>query len=169
MEWGPNWDPIFIIYTYILPNMLQYSVLNNKKEIESDYLGETIYNMLDFTFEIPTSYTYNVFDVTREYIARPDLISYDAYGDAMFADIICKLNGISNPFELNAGMKLIIPSPESIMDFAVRPSLKDSDANWGPSTGSKTTKTKKSKRQANEAIVGDVRFKIDKANGVIIY
>ena len=149
--------------------MLQYAVLNNKKEIESDYLGETIYNMLDFTFEIPTSYTYNVFDVTHEYIARPDLISYDAYGDAMFADIICKLNGISNPFELNAGMKLIIPSPESIMDFAVHPSLKDSDVNWGPSTGSKTTKTKKSKRQANEAIVGDVRFKIDKANGVIIY
>jgi hypothetical protein len=149
--------------------MLQYSTLNNKKEIESDYLGERIYNMLDFTFEIPKSYTYSVFQVTSDYIARPDLISYDAYGDSMFADIICKLNGISNPFELNVGMKLIIPSPESITDFTVQPSLKDSDSNWGPSTGAKVLKTKKSKRQANEAIVGDVRFKIDKANGVIIY
>lgn len=156
-------------YLHISLNMLQYSVLNNKKEIESDYLGETIYNMLDFTFEIPTSYMYNIFEVTHEYIARPDLISYDAYGDTMFADIICKLNGISNPFELNVGMKLIIPSPESIMDFAVHPSLKDLDTNWGPSTGSNVTKTKKSKRQANEAIVGDGRFKIDKANGIIIY
>jgi hypothetical protein len=107
--------------------------------------------------------------VTNEYIARADLISYDAYGDTMYADVICKLNGISNPFELNAGMKLIIPSPESIMDFAVKPSLKDLDSNWGSSTRSRTTKTKKSKRQANEAIVGDVRFKIDKTNGVIIY
>lgn len=149
--------------------MLQYSTLNNKREIESEYLGETIYNMLDYTFEIPKTYTYNVFEVTNEYIARPDLISYDAYGDTMYADVICKLNGISNPFELNAGMKLIIPSPESIMDFAVKPSLKDLDSNWGSSTRSRTTKTKKSKRQANEAIVGDVRFKIDKANGVIIY
>ena len=125
--------------------------------------------MLDFTFEIPNTYTYSIFQVTSDYIARPDLISYDAYGDSMFADIICKLNGISNPFELNVGMKLIIPSPESITDFTVQPSLKDSDSNWGPSTGTKVTKTKKSKRQANEAIVGDVRFKIDKANGVIIY
>lgn len=149
--------------------MLQYSTLNNKREIESEYLGETIYNMLDYTFEIPKTYTYNVFEVTNEYIARPDLISYDAYGDTMYADVICKLNGISNPFELNAGMKLIIPSPESIMDFAVKPSLKDLDSNWGSSTRSRTTKTKKSKRQANEAIVGDVRFKIDKTNGVIIY
>ena len=146
--------------------MLQYSVLNNKKEIESDYLGETIYNMLDFTFEIPASYTYNVFDVTHEYIARPDLISYDAYGDTMFADIICKLNGISNRFELNVGMKLLIPSPECIMDFTTQPA-----ENWDENSQSsyQPTKTKQSPRQANEAIVGDTRFKIDTVSGVIIY
>lgn len=149
--------------------MLQYATLNFKKEIDSDYLGESIYNMLDYTFEIPQTYMYSIFEVTKDYIARPDLISYDAYGDTMFTDIICKLNGISNPFELNEGMKLIIPSPESIMDFSIQPSSKDSDSNWGPSDGSKVLKTKKSKRQANEAIVGDVRFKIDKANGIIIY
>lgn len=152
--------------------MLDYSVLNFKTEIDSEYLGEKIYNMLDYTFEIPNSYTYNIFEVTKEYIARPDLISLDAYDDDMFADIICKLNGISNPFELNEGMKLIIPSPEDILNFSLKPSIKDSDINWGESGSNITNYTQKkknSKRQANEAIIGDKRFKIDKSKRVIIY
>lgn len=149
--------------------MLNYSVLDMKTEILSEYLGEKIYNMLDYTFVIPQSYSYNIFVVTKEYIARPDLVSYDAYGDAMYADIICKLNGISNPFELNEGMKLIIPTPECVYQFALEPSIKDRDANWGPSSGKQKVKTKASKRQANEAIMGDTRFKIDKTRGVIIY
>lgn len=150
--------------------MIDYSVLNLKTEITSEYLGEAIYNMLDYTFTIPNDYSYNIFDVTKDYIARPDLISYDAYGDAMYADVICKLNGISNPFELNEGMKIIVPTPDDISRFIIEPSIKDKDSNWGPNGGmSDSTKTKKSKRQANEAIMGDTRFKIDKANGVIIY
>jgi hypothetical protein len=150
--------------------MLNYSVLNSKTEIHSDYLNESVYNMLDYTFQIPQNYSYNIFEVTSDYIARPDLISYDAYGDASFADIICKLNGISNPFELNNGMKIILPAPEDINKFIIEPSIKDKDENWGPQTHSQTNmKTKVSKRQANEAIVGDTRFKIDKTNRIIIY
>lgn len=149
--------------------MLNYSTLNFKTPIYSDYLGEDLYNMLDYTFEIPNEYSYNVFNVTHEYIARPDLISYDAYGDTMFADIICKLNGISNPFELNEGMKLIVPSPDYIKAFIVEPSIKDKDDNWGPDSQKNKPKAKSSKRQANIAIVGDTRFKIDKSNGIIIY
>ena len=149
--------------------MLQYSTLNFKGQIKSEYLSEDIYNLLDYTFVIPKIYSYNIFEVTKDYIARPDLISYDAYGDTMFGDIICKLNGISNPFELNEGMKLVIPAPEDILNFANRPSIKDQDQNWGPNTGSAMVKTKQSKRQANEAILGDKRFKIDTTNGIIIY
>lgn len=149
--------------------MLTYSTINFKGDIHSDYLGEDIVNLLDKTFIIPTTYSYNIFEVTREYIARPDLISFDAYGDSMFGDIICKLNGIGNPFELNEGMKLIIPSPENILDFAVRPSVDERDDAWGKLSGSPSTKSKKTKRQANEALVGDVRFKVDASSGIIIY
>lgn len=148
---------------------MQYNVLNFKRPIKSEYLGEEIYNLLDYTFEIPESYMYNIFVVTKEYIARPDLISLDAYGDPMFADVICKLNGISNPFELNEGMYLIIPAAENILDFAGAASNKDLDHNWGPQLNSGNLKTRRTKRQANEAIIGDKRFKIDKARGVIIY
>lgn len=148
---------------------MQFLTLNFKDEINSEYLGDRIYNLLDKTFEIPTIYSYNIFEVTKEYIARPDLISLDAYGDTMFADIICKLNGISNPFELNVGTKLIIPSPESIMDFSIKPSPNERDDNWGGSSRQLDIKTKKSKRQPNEAIVGDVRFKVDSSSRIIIY
>ena len=149
-----------------------YSTLNYKYNIDSEYLGERIHNLLDLTFEIPTSYAYNIFEVTQEYIARPDLVSLDAYGDTMFADVICKLNGISNPFELNIGTKLVIPSPENIMEFTRKPYDNEIDENWGANAiggVSKTTKIKESKRQPNEAIVGDTRFKIDSATGLIIY
>lgn len=154
--------------------MLLYSTLNFKTKIHSNYLNDNVYNLLDKTFTIPSSYSYNVFEVTKEYIARPDLIALDAYGDDMFGDIICKLNGISNPFELNEGMKLIIPSPENIMDFAKKPKHDDIESNLnmmgtGDVIEKPIAKQKNSKRQANEAIVGDTRFKIDSATGVIIY
>lgn len=148
---------------------MQYNTLNFKRPIKSEYLGEEVYNMLDYTFVIPDKYKYNIFIVTNEYIARPDLISLDAYGDSMFADIICKLNGISNPFELNEGMYLIMPAAEHIMDFSNMPNNRDLDHNWGPQINNNEIKTKRSKRQANEAIIGDTRFKIDKTRGVIIY
>lgn len=155
--------------------MLEYTTLNFKNTIKSDYLQEEIYNLLDLTFLIPSRYNYNIFTVTKDYIARPDLISYDAYGDETFADIICKVNGISNPFELNEGMKLIIPSPENILDFTRKvqkypgEDLYNSTNDAAVTSMQNNAKTKRSKRQANEAIVGDKRFKIDAAAGIIIY
>ena len=69
------------------------SVLNNKGKIHSDYLDEDIYNFLDETFLVPQNgFDFNVLEVSDKYIARPDLISLDAYGDTMFVDIICKIN-----------------------------------------------------------------------------
>ena len=155
--------------------MLEYTTLNFKNTIKSDYLQEEIYNLLDLTFLIPSRYNYNIFTVTKDYIARPDLISYDAYGDETFADIICKVNGISNPFELNEGMKLIIPSPENILDFTRRVQKYPGEDLYNSTNDSAVTsmqnnvKTKRSKRQANEAVVVDKRFNIDSASGIIIY
>ena len=138
-----------------------------KTNINSEYLGEEMINLLDKTFVIPSYYNYNIFEVTEKYIARPDLISYDAYGDEMYADVICKLNGVSNPFELNKGMRLILPSPEYIMNFIVKPSSDDIETD--EKLNKPIAKQKNEKRKPNEAIVGDRRFKIDKTSGVIIY
>lgn len=148
--------------------MLFHTVLNNKKQIYSDWLQENVYNLGDITFVIPNSYQYEVVELDERYIARPDILSKDAYGDVMYADILCKLNGISNPFELNKGMLMIIPSPDCIMNFMYRPTISECDTN-SDNISKPVAKQKTAKRKANEAIVGDARFKIDQNKGIVIY
>lgn len=148
--------------------MIFHTVLNNKKQIYSDWLQETVINLGDSSFQIPDEYQYEILEVTEKYIARPDLLSKDIYGDALYSDLLCKLNGISNPFELNEGMILIIPSPDCIMNFMKTPDIDETDANE-VSTSKLQSKKKNEKRKANEAVIGDSRFKIDANKGIIIY
>ena len=109
--------------------MIEHKVLTDKSVIYSKYLNESIYCLTDPTFAIPDSYSYEHLYVTDKYIARPDLLSKDVYGSMEYADLLCKLNGISNPFELNAGMVLKIPSPDCISDFRYFPEKEDLDYN----------------------------------------
>lgn len=148
--------------------MLQYSTILNKGQLRSDYLMEDIYNLLDKTFQIPDHFTFQVLEVTDEYIARPDLISYDAYGDTRYTDIICKINGICNPFELNSGMKLLLPEVSYISSFVITPDIEEMESSKDVIIPKPKTKQTK-KRKANEAVIGDRRFKIDSGSGIIIY
>ena len=147
--------------------MLFHTVLNNKKEIYSKWLNEPILNLVDSTFVIPQEYQYEILEVSDRYISRQDLLAYDVYGDTLYTDLLCKLNGISNPFELNKGMLIIVPSPDCIMDFMKTVSIEDMDDSIGNSKPLPKKKTEK--RQPNEAILGDYRFKIDKTRGIIVY
>ena len=145
--------------------MILHTVLNNKKQIYSDWLQENVINLTDSTFRIPDNYEYEILEITEKYIARPDLLSKDIYGDVLYSDLLCKLNGISNPFELNKGMLLVIPSPNNIMEFMFKPSNNEEQE----LTNKPVVKTKKDKRKANEAVVGDSRFKLDPTKGIVIY
>lgn len=151
--------------------MIFHTVLNNKKQIYSDWLQDTVINLGDSSFQIPDEYQYEILEVTEKYIARPDLLSKDIYGDTIYSDLLCKLNGISNPFELNEGMIMIIPSPDCIINFMKNPTVAECDNNNANSSVATkpVAKAKNEKRKANEAIVGNVRFKIDKDRGVVIY
>lgn len=151
--------------------MLTHTVLNNKKTIYSNWLQDTVINFNDPTFNIPQSYPYEILEVSEKYIARPDILSYDIYGDTIYSDLLCKLNGISNPFELNVGMLLVIPSPDVIIDFMKTPTAEECNDNDIDYTNLSTpiAKPKNAKRKANEAVIGDTRFKIDKSRGVVIY
>ena len=149
--------------------MIKHTVLNNKKQLHSDWLNENVINLLDPSFVIPNSYEYEILEVTEKYIARPDLLSKDVYGDSLYSDLLCKLNGISNPFELNVGMLLVIPSPDCIMEFMKTPTIEECDSVYNNDTNKPIAKNKNEKRKANESIIGDSRFKIDKSRGIIIY
>lgn len=146
-----------------------YTTITNKTRMFDEYLNDTVFNLLDKTFIIPSHFEYNIFTVSGEYIMRPDLISLDAYGDTMYADVICKVNGIS-PFEINAGMDIVLPAPEYIMNFVIQPTedQKEKDEVYN-SFSIPVAKTKTQKRQANEAVIGDKRFNIDPVNGIVIY
>lgn len=150
--------------------MIFHTVLNNKKRIKSHWLQEDIINLGDPSFVIPDTYQYEILEVTDKYIARPDLLSFDIYGDVLFSDLLCKLNGISNPFELNKGTLMIIPSPDCIMEFMHEPDVNEIDVDADSNDNHKPiSKQKNEKRKANESVLGDARFKIDKSRGIIIY
>lgn len=91
--------------------MLDYNILSQKPDITVVKDGKYV------TYKDLLSQTYNgnfiqggrIVKVEEYYVARPDLISLAIYGDDKYGDIICKINGISNPFELNKGMYLYTP------------------------------------------------------------
>lgn len=147
---------------------MNYSNLANKTIITNERLNERMYNFLDPTFTIPNKFDFDVVLVSKDYVARPDLISIAAYGDSDFTDIICKVNGISNPFELNEGDVLILPTFDSIRYFNNTPTADDLEADNKENNVPKL-KTKTEKRKANESIIGDKRFHIDPSRRVIIY
>lgn len=149
--------------------MIDHPVLSDKSVIFSEYLNESIYCLSDPTFIIPNNYSYELLYVTDKYIARPDLLSQDAYGDNSYADLLCKLNGISNPFELNEGMVLIIPSPDCILDFRYTPDVTELDHNVSEYEIKPIAKQKTMQRKPNEAVINDTRFRIDAVNGVVVY
>ena len=148
--------------------MLNYITLANKRIWNNKYLGEQSMNLLDKTFIIPKNFEFEILEVTEKYVARPDILSYDAYGDDMYADIICKVNGISNPFELNVGKLVIIPDINDLYKFVnnedISEPIDELKGNVLPQP-----KLRNQKRKANEAVVGDKRYRIDSSNKIIIY
>ncbi len=146
---------------------MTYRVLEEKTTFNNKRLGDYQYNYLDTSFEIPNRFDFDLVKISADYVARPDLVSLKAYNDDSYADIICKLNGISNPFELNEGDVLVLPSFDELHNFIVRPNFlerEDDDDRSVP-----VSKKRNEKRKANEAVVGDKRFSIDKNKRIIIY
>lgn len=154
--------------------MYYSQVLGQKTDFFSNYLNESIVNLLDTTFQIPKDYSVHLYQVEEEYTARPDLLSLDLYGDEMYADILCKLNGISNPYELMAGQYILVPDFTALEWFNVIPAVEWSEPNTPENSQINQAllpilKRRTQKRKPNEAIVGDSRFNIDPISKIVIY
>lgn len=149
--------------------MLQNPLLTYKSELKSNVLGQRVYNLLDKTFQMPDDFQYNVIEVTEGFIGRMDLISKQVYGDTKYQDVLCKLNGISNPFELNAGTVLVLPDVSYIDEFYYFEDPEERDPASSESMNKPVAKTKKEKRKPNEAVIGEKRFRIDPNRKVIVY
>ncbi len=89
--------------------MLINSLLKNKPTIFSKTVGEDIIHLGAMTFDMPSQVSYNIYSVSKSHVARPDLISRIMYGTDIYGDFLCKVNGISNPFEINEGDIILVP------------------------------------------------------------
>lgn len=156
--------------------MLNYKILLAKPTIYKN-TGDGVEEIKDLlspvlSDEHKTLYNGRVVQVEADYICRPDLVSLAVYGSDEYADILCKLNGISNPFELNEGMLLYIPDISYIYNFVKRgnpcPEVKNESDNL--SSAKKTNQKKKNeKRSPAEQIIGENTFIIDKSLGIVYY
>jgi hypothetical protein len=157
--------------------MLNYNILNSKPliKIESDKDDSSTVVCKDLAANSinprGSIENFTVVEITKEYIARPDLVSLAMYGTDEYADIICKVNGLSNPFELNAGMQLLIPAFSNVTGLFKR-SVKSDFADDSSTIGkvAKTNqKAKNETRNPAEQTIGDSTFVIDKANKIVYY
>lgn len=156
--------------------MLDYSIIKAKPEItvenidrdESVKMKDLLSNVINLNITINDC---TAVKVSKEYIARPDLISLAVYNNDRYADIICKINGISNPFELNEGMILIIPDLTSINKMIkngkVSETISDNTSIYKKNKSNQ--KSKNSVRNPAEQTFGDSNFTIDKKNKIVIY
>ena len=144
--------------------------MSNKVYSTEGFSGENHYDLLYQTFRIPKDFKYNVYVVTDEYVARPDLLSLHVYGTVNYADVLCKLNGISNPFELNDGMYIVAPDANDIPLFYTIDHSKEDAIQSGVTIDAKKLQKKKNEtRKANEQAVGDRNFRIDRNSKIVIY
>lgn len=177
--------------------MLDYNLIRMKPDITIVKDNEYV-QCKDLTTQVYKGIEYNKgsFVITEEYyIARPDLISLAVYGDDKYGDVICKANGISNPFELNKGMILYIPDidyisrvyQESINVDDVLDEFKTLDNQTKEFKGSnykvsksnsketidkkkkKLQKYKNERRSPGEQTVSDKNYTIDRTLGIVIY
>ena len=156
--------------------MLDYLTLVKKPKIEIN--GESTIDLLYKTIDLDDkSLNGDFVEVNQYYIARPDLISLAVYGDDKYADVICKVNGISNPFELNEGTLLFIPTMSTInnlidLDASTKTTKKltlDTDINISASSKVGNQKEKNEERSPAQQLVGDTNYIIDKSLGVVFY
>lgn len=155
---------------------LNYSILANKPKIK---LPDNNGNLVECIDLLPDTISHTSINphcqkciVNEHYVARPDLISLAFYGTDEYADIICKINGISNPFELNEDDMLSIPLLEDILDYnKVNKNRSELITNSSTIARSSTSNQKElnKKRSSNEQIVGDKNYVIDKSLGLIFY
>lgn len=157
--------------------MLDYLLLSNKPTVTITNSAGESYQCKDLLHPVAM---YNnvdiddVFIINEHYVARPDLVSLAVYGDDRYADVLCKFNGLANPFELNENMVIFIP-PLSRLNEMFNPNgrrsemINDSESNTFSGTQYPMQKEKSEKRSPAESVVGETNFVVDRTLGVVFY
>lgn len=155
--------------------MLDYKLISKKPIVKKDNGDESYIDLLPSTYDGNVGMRAIPIIVSKYYVARPDLISLSMYGDDKYGDIICKLNGISNPFELNEDMILILPDIEYLQRCVLK-TVNPSELVKDPKSDSiyqsnefNMQKKKNEDRSPNQQLIGESNYVIDKSLGIIFY
>jgi hypothetical protein len=100
------------------------SRLLRTKKFETLESGERKVDLVSATYkfdETGTGYG-NVF-VSEFEIMRPDIMSMRVYSDYELWDVILKYNGVSNPFSLNVGEIILVPTLSKTRQMIVAPKV----------------------------------------------
>lgn len=151
--------------------MLNYRIINYKPKVTRN--GITFIDLMGKNFTPVEGVDGDFIIVNKYYVARPDLISLAVYQTDSYADIICKVNGISNPFEMNEDDILFLPHVD-YMANCVKYAGESSD--FIESEDEEIKKISKSNKKrfdeirgSNELIEGEDNFIIDKSMGLVFY
>ena len=152
--------------------MLNYKIINYKPTIKRN--GITFLDLMGNNFTPVKGVNGDFIIVNKYYVARPDLISLAVYQTDSYADIICKVNGISNPFELNEDDILFLPHIDYIANCVKYTGNTSELIESGDDEIKKNTKTNNKKkfdeiRGSNELIEGEDNFVINKSMGLVFY
>ncbi len=153
--------------------MLDYRTLTFKPLMMQDG-KETFMDLLAPVYKTDYSPQGRVIIVNQYYVSRPDLISLAVYGDDKYGDIICKLNGISNPFELNENDLLFVPAIDDINQLVSKndtaSKLVDESDELSPISNKVDLRKKYSEKRApNELTIDKSNYIIDKSLGLVFY
>lgn len=158
---------------------MQYEILSAKPtmSVKSNRDGGAVVEMKDLL-----SPTFNAdmmpenidpIIVNEHYVARPDLISLAVYGNDKYGDMICKLNGISNPFEMNEDDILLLPTIDYLTEYVDRPlgpsELLKSAKDRLSMMEKKNAKQIDSVRSPNEKTTMDQNYVIDRSLNLVFY
>lgn len=106
------------------------------------------------------------------------MLSLAFFKDDCYADLICKVNGISNPFEINENMILLIPDRYKLE--SLKANINPSESEMVSSTNSSATsditntektnqKLKNERRSPAEATVEDSNYTVNYDLGLVFY
>lgn len=152
---------------------LDYKIINYKRRLKRN--NNEYIDLLSKSYDGTLAPQGSFVIIPEQYVARPDLISLAYYGDDMYADILCKVNGISNPFELNKGMIMFIPTIEHIatvaknFDNAPSEIVEDDNDEILINKQSQFVKRPNERRSSNNLLPGEQNYVIDRSLGVIFY
>jgi len=87
----------------------------DRKPLFVDNNGNTIRDLTQSIFDFRSNnyVSFNMFRISYSYLMRPDLISQAVYNNTLYTEYVLKYNGVSNPFSMEEGDLILIPSLDS--------------------------------------------------------